>query len=349
MQGKSLVSSFLIFVAIVFSARAEKTESQIQTDYLAGCSLVKSSGTKYFVRPNDTDGLRIAYTVIPADSKKMIVIVPGYTESPYKYCELIHDLHAKNYQVAFMSLRGMGLSERYPLVKGMDIPTMRQTVHVDKFDDYVQDLRFFLTKLNQAFKDSDLFVFSHSTGGLVTAYVLPDAEAFRIKAAVLNSPLMGLPTAWYEQIVLTLDRTLFQPRYAPIPLQKFYDAKKGTFADQTDTNHEFRWKLYNRILELNPNVVQSMPSRNWIREIERATTTAKLQAIGAKVKVPVLIFSAGHDTFVDTTTHYTYGAANHKAGGHNVTIELFPGSYHSVWRGTHYEKALEATLLQFAQ
>ena len=34
-----------------------------------------------------------------------------------------------------------------------------------------QDLRFFLTKLNQELPDSDLFLFAHSTGGLVTAYV----------------------------------------------------------------------------------------------------------------------------------------------------------------------------------
>ncbi len=350
MNARVLASLFVVFFTLVSSAQVAKTEAQIKADYYKGFRLLQANPSQYFVRASDKHQLKIAYSVVKSEgSRQVVVIVPGYTESPYKYCELIADLNAKGFHVVAMSLRGMGLSQRYHRLRDMDRTTNLATVHVDDFQDYVKDVRYLLgSVVNQAFPGDDVFIFAHSTGGLVSAFVLPEAQRYNVKAAVFNSPLMGLPTGFWSRLLLDLERSVTSSRYAPSPLAKLYDPKTGKFSEQTDTNHEGRWTLYNDLLATNPEAVQSMPSRNWIQQVERSTTSSMLKT-AAKHSVPLILFQAGGDTYVDIKTQDEYLTYHGEAGGNSVMIHHFPDAYHSVWRGQNYEEALELTLKQFGR
>jgi lysophospholipase len=85
------------------------------------------------------------------DSDRAIVISSGRTESFLKYREVVFDLWQAGYSVSIMDHRGQGLSERIlKAPKGADADTSRATHeigYVDRFDDYVDDLKSFVDQV----------------------------------------------------------------------------------------------------------------------------------------------------------------------------------------------------------
>ena len=77
--------------------------------------------------------------------------------------------------------RGHGLSF------GMAEPV--QLVHVDRFEDYVEDLACFIRQVVLPAEDRPLCIYSHSMGGAVVALLLAQYE-FPIKAAVFSAPMI---------------------------------------------------------------------------------------------------------------------------------------------------------------
>ena len=100
------------------------------------------------------------------NEKGAIVFVTGWTETHLKYAELIQQMVAEGYSVYTVDNRGMGFSSRLS-----DNPQM---VHVDKFSDYVDDLKQFVDRVVKKKKHRKVFFVSHSMGGLITAhYMVP--------------------------------------------------------------------------------------------------------------------------------------------------------------------------------
>lgn len=339
------MKQFAIALLIVLSsARAEiqnKSDDQIRDSWNHGVALLKTAGVRTFLRPGDRDHLKIAYSLVRRpESAKVVVLVPGFTESPDKYHELISDLWKEGYSVAALSLRGMGASDRYPRPAKMQPIMHVQTVHVASFSDYVRDLQYFVDKIvDVEFPESEKFFFAHSTGGLVVSYYLAENPRSGFRAAVLNSPLFGLGTSRFQRFVLGTGRLLFSGQWPPIPAQQVYDPAAAKFADETDGNHEYRWKLYNEFLQAHPALVQSMPSRRWIAEVGKATGADDIGALAKGIRVPLEIHQGTLDTYVDTKAHQAFARASTR-----TKLITYDKAFHSVWNGVDYSTALADTL-----
>jgi lysophospholipase len=340
--------SFVAFFwsAVLSATPTAKTKSQIQADWQSGYNLLQKAGTSYFTRTGDKDKLQIAYSLVKQeDSDKVIVLVPGFAESPYKYSELISSLFDDGYSIAALSLRGMGLSSRYPQPSDMDKELHTQTVHIRNASEYAADLQTFIeTVVDVQFPTETKFIFAHSTGGFAAADYLATAKKSSIKAAILNSPLFRLPISTFNYIVLGTGSLLFSSQWPPYPLRETFDPKTATFAENTDTNDETRWSIYTQFLTDNSQLIQSPPSRNWIQAIQTATAEKELKRIAKGISIPVLVLQAGQDKYVDIAGQNDLLQHHRNAKLKNLTLQKFPTAYHSIWRGKDFEQVHELIL-----
>jgi lysophospholipase len=341
----------LSFVAFFWSALlaatpAAKFKSQIKADWRSGYDLLQNAGTSYFTRTGDKDKLKIAYSVVKKEnSDKVIVLVPGFAESPYKYSELIFNLWDDGYSIAAISLRGMGLSSRYPKPSDMEKDLHTQTVHIRAASEYAADLQTFIeTIVDVQFPEQAKYIFGHSTGGFAAADYLATAKKSSIKAAVLNSPLFRLPISTFNYIVLGTGSLLFSSQWPPYPLRETFDPKAATFAENTDTNDETRWDIYNQFLTDNTQLIQGPPSRNWIQAVQTATSEKELKRIAKGLAIPVLLLQAGQDKYVDIAGQNDLLKHHKSANLKNVTLKKLPTAYHSIWRGKDFEEVHELIL-----
>jgi len=269
------------------------------------------------------DGVPIAYRIAPradtAPDRGSLVILPGYTESHLLYEEPIADFTAQGYTVFIMDHRGMGLSGR--------LAVNPQVVHIGVFEDYVDDAAQFVTTIVKPQSPGKVYLFGHSTGGMIGASLLgrtPDAFA----AAVLSAPLMSLDTGWLPRglaraIVSATCALGFADSYAA----GFgdFDMAKHTFEHATTTRSEARFDAQKAVLVANPAIVQGGPSYQWLREA--LGVTDDLAALAPKVKTPVLLFQAGADSFVSPEGQDAFCAA-----APMCRKVLIPGGRHEMFR-----------------
>jgi len=239
------------------------------------------------------DNIRINYVKHEADNETgAIVILHGKSESYIKYAELVYDLRELGYSFYLMDHRGMGFSERM-------IKEDTQRVHVERFNDYVKDVKLFIdTVVNISVIHPKLVLIAHSMGGTVAAHYLeqyPDD----IDAAVLGCPMLQVDTGSYPEIVAFLIAYLG----TAIGLGSEYALGQGprednpAFDNNTVTHSLARWSKWEiDLIPENSEVKSGGPSYQWVRNSIFAGWMSQLWA--SKVQVPVLLFQAGQDSFV---------------------------------------------------
>lgn len=103
-----------------------------------------------------------------------IIIIHGLGEHKGRYDDFTMNMLSKDVSSFALDLRGHGES------------TGRRG-YIRKFDDYVNDLDYFIAMIKREFPWLKLYLFGHSLGGLiVTRYLLRDNK---IDGAVLSNPL----------------------------------------------------------------------------------------------------------------------------------------------------------------
>jgi alpha-beta hydrolase superfamily lysophospholipase len=96
----------------------------------------------------------------PGDPQATLIVVHGLAEHSGRYINLAQYFASKGYAVYALDYRGHGKSE------GL-------AGHVERFQDYVNDLRSFFSLVRGKQPDTKIFLFGHSVGGTIaTAYTL---------------------------------------------------------------------------------------------------------------------------------------------------------------------------------
>lgn len=116
-----------------------------------------------------------------------IIIVPGRTEGYLKYQELTFDLFLQGFNIFIIDHRGQGLSER--------LLTNPHKGYVKNFQDYTDDLAYFINNIVSKKIHNKPYLLAHSMGGAIaTRYmqIYPNT----IKAATLVSPMLGFNTGF---------------------------------------------------------------------------------------------------------------------------------------------------------
>ncbi len=220
-----------------------------------------------------------------------VVIVHGFTSTVAKYTELIYSLVKNGYAVLAYEQRGHGRSWRPD--GGNDL----SLTHVDRFEDYVEDLGAVLAAWGKELPQP-LLLFSHSMGGAESSlYMMGHPGVFR--RAVLASPMLapstGTVPAW-ATLAICRGAAMLGRRNKRMFISKPYSGPEDFATSCATSRARFDW--YESMKGQYPALTNNGPTYGWTEEAVRVTS--KLLAPGAveKLTLPVRVFSASEDTVV---------------------------------------------------
>ena len=252
---------------------------------------------------NTHDGLTIHLTRYGNEAGKhkgSLFIVPGRTESAFKYSEVAWDLIQMGYGPIFaVDHRGQGLSDRHLEDKSKG--------HVRDFEDYGRDLNL-AVQMAQELKPSQspLHLLAHSMGGAVSALYLQNYKT-PFKKVILSSPMFQI----HENRVAHEESTLYQTwalcalpwlnlcqNY--VPGGSPYDENIDQFHSSTASRSEERYIFRKALWKLFPSLRNSSPTLGWVRQAILGTRKARAPLNLKKMNhYSILLLQAGQETFVN--------------------------------------------------
>lgn len=232
-----------------------------------------------------------------AAEKGAIVIASGRTESMLKYKELVADLYRGGWSVYIHDHRGQGLSERERAVARTP-----QRGHVERFSDYVDDLRRFIATFVPVGRHRNVYLLAHSMGGAIAARLLEGGgpEVQRLQAAALSSPMLeikgvgGLPA---DLVTCGIARDLVRQGKAAQYIALGKDWQDLPFkAGNPYTSSPVRFDRVAAQERAEPKVKLGSATHGWLDQACQGAQRARTQS--ARVTTPVLVVVAGADAIV---------------------------------------------------
>ena len=243
------------------------------------------------------------------DAKGNVVISHGYTESLEKYHEAIYYFLNSGYNVFGIEHRGHGRSGSLGVAD-------KTQIYVKDFNQYIEDLKTFMDEVvvpNS--QDKKIFLFAHSMGGEIGAKFLEDYPEY-FDAAVLNAPMLEVDTgnvpSFIAKIIVKVSVAL--------GMDGDYVIGKGPYkggeydVNSIGTSCVNRYEYVHDIVTSNEIFQKGDCANNWLNEAFKATKETVKKENAAKVKVPVILFQAGQDTYVrpGSQNKFAEGAENCK-------------------------------------
>jgi lysophospholipase len=284
---KKLFAALLI-LALPCSAQAI-SENEYAALYQAQVVPFYAGGT--FSQFTGAGDLLLRYAAFERDNETgALVILHGKSESYIKYAEVAYDLQELGLSCYLLDARGFGFSERVL----QDDP---QKVYVERFDDYVEDLKTFIDTVVRAKPHSRIFILSHSMGGCIAARYLEKYPG-DITAAVLSSPMVQIDTGSFPPAVA------YGVAAVSTALGKGTDYAIGQgpreeepFYANTTSHSIARWSKWEQeLIPSNPEIRSGGATYNWIKSSMEAGALARRKA-GA-IETPLLLLQAEEDWFV---------------------------------------------------
>lgn len=226
-------------------------------------------------------------------SDKVIVVVNGRIESYWKYQELFFDLMHQGYDIYALDNRGQGVSDRL-----IADPEMG---YVEHFDDYVDDLYQFVTKIVKPQGYQQHFILGHSMGGAISSLLLARYPELFDRAA-LSAPMHGIyikPLLKpFAQALTWLNTHCHRaPTYAPG--QRPYYVKP--FANNPLSHSQIRFQWSTKLYQQHSELRLGGASNRWVWQsilgAQQCLTSAN------KITTPVLILQGSADHIVDNHAH----------------------------------------------
>ncbi|MFW2490719.1 lysophospholipase [Clostridium chromiireducens] len=242
---------------------------------------------------NGDEGVKLYYEKYKAENAKAnIVISHGYTESLEKYHEIIYYFLKNGYNVFGIEHRGHGRSGTLGIAD-------KTQIDVKNFDQYVTDFKSFMDKIVIPNKDNKkIFLFAHSMGGAIGTKFLEDYPNY-FDAAILNAPMLEVNTGnipkFLAEIIVDFEvaignggaYVLGKKPYTPV-----YNK------DEIGTTSLNRYEYFHNIVVDNEELQRGGASYNWTKQAFITTEEIVKEKNASKVEIPVLLFQAGHDTYV---------------------------------------------------
>ena len=246
-------------------------------------------------------GEPVYYEHYPADDPKGVgFISTGFIESVAKFAEPIYYLLQAGYEVWGLDHRGHGRSCRLN-----DNPYV---VHVQRFEDYVEDLRHLTeSRVKPTAGKLPLYLYCHSMGGCVGAWTIEQYPDL-FQKAVLSSPMLGLsfgkiplPVAYAFATLKGLGEKGKEPLS---PVEAFPEETYEASA----SNSEARFLWYREKRRLDSRLQTCAGSTRWGREAIRACRHVTNPKEIARIRIPVLLFQAEKDAYVENGAQDAFAA-----------------------------------------
>ncbi len=246
----------------------------------------KSQGTSQSFQAKD--GVTIHFrSYTQGKHRKALVILPGRTESTFRFAEVLWDLRDLPFDVYIIDHRGQGASTHL-----VPDPQMQG---IGSFQDYEDDLHQFMTQFIQPKGYEEVSALAHSMGVLITAqYAMEYPKAFR--RLILSSPMADLPPGptLHEKIcyaILVL-ADLFGKGNTYIPGQGPWDPDEAYRGTTSATRYQF----FRQLRIDHPKEIIGGTSMHWYKRGYETIWDTRKRA--AELEAPILMFQAGADEII---------------------------------------------------
>jgi lysophospholipase len=246
-----------------------------------------------------------------ADSKRIIILLGGHTESYVKYSELFYDLRDMGLSIYALDQRGQGFSSR--------MLADREKDHVDDYHRYVTDLEQFIADVVRPRGDAKVILLGHSLGGAVAA-AYAEKHPSQLTGLILSSPYLGSRAGPFAMFILqALDffgmGKEYVPGGGPFRIVPFEENKET----HSRARHERKMQDY---LDA-PAIRLGYPTNHWMTQLEKMGREIRRNA--QKLATPVLVLQAEKDEYADTGAQDDF-CSNIK----NCEKAVIAGAFHEV-------------------
>lgn len=252
-----------------------------------------------------------------------VLVLHGFTESTYKFSEVIYSLLRNGFSVVAYDQRGHGRSWRDEKVKADPSLT-----HVGRFEEYVEDLEKVydqvLSKMPKPYMS-----LSHSMGGAVTALYLekhPETFSRAAMCAPMIAPRRGGMPLFAILGICGTEKALGKATKR-IFLSKPYDGPEDFATSCATDKNRFAW--YDAVKAARKEFSNNGPTYGWT--LESMKVTGKILKKGAveRIACPVRLYSAENDSSVLNEPQEKFIARVKK--GERVLVK---GAKHEIYRST---------------
>jgi lysophospholipase len=244
------------------------------------------------------DGTQLRWGHLAADRPLAeCVLVGGFTECIEKYFETIADLAARGLSVWCLDWRGQGGSER-----PRRWPSRPRPRHCDRD---ARDLALFTSTLPQA--RLPRLLIAHSMGGAIALVCLRQFSGL-FDAAILSAPMLGIRTGRLPRRVARCitgaarvsglglcfipGSARWRPSRIPSP------EVSRISSDPERCRVQYGWFSVRSQLRVDP------PTYGWLDSAFRLATRVSRPHFLAGIDMPILLASAGIESFVDPKAHH---------------------------------------------
>lgn len=253
------------------------------------------------------DGLKLFWREwLPDDPRAMMLVVHGLGEHSGRYLHVASYFAQRGFVVRALDYRGHGRSDG-------------ARVHVDRFDEFVEDLALLRVKAHAEHPSLPLVLVGHSQGGLIVLRsVLCSPES--VAGAILSSPLLGVhPSSRPGPLLATASQLLsvLAPRLR--------------LANNVDPSLVSRDPAVVEAYRRDP-LVSSRVSSRWFTSLLAAIEDTFHAA--ASLRVPLLLMASGSDRLVDPEAAARWAS---RAPSSLVEYVLWDGLYHEMFNEPEQE------------
>lgn len=260
-------------------------------------TLTAPDGTSLFVR-------RWA----PERPRGTMVVAHGASEHGGHYGHVARYFTDRDLQVYAIDFRGHGKSSG-------------PRVHVDRFDQYIDDLHLLIQQVREYGKP---VLVGHSLGGLVAFHYAARHQS-ELAGLILSSPWFGLRVT-----VPPLKRALGRIASALLP--------RLSMPTEIRLSHVSRDAETVRLKEQDPLFGRTFTPR-WGIECESAA--ARAPELAPTLAIPTLIMHAGDDLL---TSPDASRSLFERLGAPRKEYRLWPGKYHEIFNDPGYEEVFESIM-----
>lgn len=259
-----------------------------------------------------TGGLKLHYEqVVPENPIAWVLIVHGWGEHCGRYAHVIERLVSEHYGVITYDQRGHGRSE------GL-------STYVDRFSDYVDDLKLVYDHASGIALDKPVFILAHSVGGLVTCHF-----------CLVHKPSL-------RGVILSAASLKVNRDFSPF-LQKISGVISAILPKLATV------KLDSTLLSRDPAIIQKAlkDPLHYKGGIRARTGAEVLKATRWMVThtheftLPVLVLHGGADQIAETEGSIKF---HQVCGSEDKSLKVYPESYHEIMNDVNKEEVIEDIL-----
>ena len=266
-------------------------------------------------------GAKLHYEAyVNENAKATMVISHGFTESAEKFREMSYYYFCSGCSVFAIDHRGHGYSHR-------ENPENPETVHIDNFDTYIEDLKIFVdTVVKPQSKDLPLYLYGHSMGGAVSVlFLMKYADVF--EKCILTAPMISANTANMPHALTGNLAKLFirlgKPKEAVLGMGGYNPDRK--FEDSNDTSRA-RFDYYQIKRNATREYQTSRPSYAWVKEAVRIVKVQLDEKNCKKIKTKVLLCQPEWDASVIMPPQNVFVSRVY-----NAQFKKFYGAKHEIY------------------